>query len=91
MAHMDTAVVLPQYRGAHLQRRLMKAAEKELRKEGFRYLCCTVHPDNRYSRESVLSQGYHVAASVKKYGGYPRDILVKDLEADGEKPRPPQE
>ncbi len=82
VAHMDTAIVLPQYRGAHLQRRMMAYAEQELKKEGFRYLCCTVHPDNRYSLENVLSQGYRIAAVKEKYGGYLRAVLVKELEKD---------
>ena len=80
VAHMDSAAVLPAFRGFHLQRRLMKTAEEELRKEGFRYLCCTVHPDNESSLRSVLSQGYRIAKTCEKYGGSPRHILVRELE-----------
>ena len=76
---MDTAAVLPEYRGQKLQYRLMQMAEEELKKEGLRYLMCTVHPQNRYSRENVLRQGYEVAATKEKYGGYLRDILLKRL------------
>ena len=79
VAHMDSAAVLPAFRGFHLQRRLMEAAEEELQKEGFRYLCCTVHPNNKSSLRSVLSQGYRIAKTCKKYGGSPRHILVKEL------------
>lgn len=79
VAHMDTAAVLPEYRGQKLQYRLMQMAEEELKKEGLRYLMCTVHPQNRYSRENVLRQGYEVAATKEKYGGYLRDILLKRL------------
>lgn len=79
VAHMDTAAVLPKYRGQKLQYRLMQMAEKELKAEGLRYLMCTVHPQNRYSRENVLRQGYEVVATKEKYGGYLRDILLKRL------------
>ena len=79
VAHMDSAAVLPAFRGFHLQRRLMKAAEEELQREGFRYLCCTVHPDNKSSLQSVLSQGYRIAKTCEKYGGFPRHILVREL------------
>ncbi len=76
---MDSAAVLPAFRGFHLQRRLMKTAEEELQREGFRYLCCTVHPDNKSSLQSVLSQGYRIAKTCEKYGGFPRHILIREL------------
>ena len=79
VAHMDSAAVLPAFRGFHLQRRLMKTAEEELQREGFRYLCCTVHPDNKSSLQSVLSQGYRIAKTCEKYGGFPRHILIREL------------
>lgn len=78
-AHMDSAAVLPQYRGHHLQYRLMQEAEKELRKMGYRYLLCTVHPDNHFSKNTILRQGYQVIATKEKYGGHLRDILLKEL------------
>ena len=81
VVHMDTVAILPAYRGNRLQFRLMQAAEEEIRSRGYRYLMCTVHPDNRYSRDNILAQGYRVAAAKEKYGGYPRDILLKELDA----------
>lgn len=81
VVHMDSAAVLPEYRGYGLQRRLMQAAEAEARRRGYRYLMCTIHPDNNYSKNNVLEQGYHIAATKEKYGGYIRNILIKKLEA----------
>ncbi|MDO5422240.1 MAG: GNAT family N-acetyltransferase [Eubacteriales bacterium] len=78
-AHMESAAVLPKYRGHHLQYRLMQAAEADLRKAGYRYLLCTIHPDNRYSKDNALRQGYQVIKTTEKYGGYLRDILQKVL------------
>ncbi len=78
-AHMDSAAILPRYRGYGLQRLLMQEAEKDLRSLGFRYLLCTVHPDNRYSLDNVLKQGYQIMTVKEKYGGNIRAVLKKDL------------
>lgn len=79
-AMMDTAAVLPEFRGNHLQYDLMQMAERDLEKMGYRYLLCTVHPENRFSRENVRSQGYEKVLTKEKYGGYLRDIWMKKLE-----------
>lgn len=79
VAHMDSVAVLPEYRGHKLQRRMMEAGEKELKEKGFRYLMCTVHPDNRYSRDNVIGQGYESVAVKEKYGGYVREIFLKRI------------
>ena len=47
----------------------MQTAEGDLREKGFRYLLCTVHPDNRYSRDNIVSQGYKSVASSFPTGG----------------------
>lgn len=79
VAHMESIAVLPQYRGFHLQYTLMQQAEKELAINGFRYLMCTVHPENIYSKANAVRQGYQVMITKEKYGGYLRDILMKKL------------
>ena len=79
VAHMDSVAVLPPYRGRGLQRRLMEAAEADLREQGYRYLMCTVHPDNRYSRNNVIRQGYEAVMVKEKYGGHLREIFLKRI------------
>ena len=79
VALMDTAAVLPGFRGYNLQYRMMQAAEQDLQKMGYRYLMCTVHPENRFSRENVERQGYRKVMTKEKYGGYLRDIWMKEL------------
>ena len=79
VAHMDSIVILPKYRGHKLQYRLMQTAEGDLRAKGFKYLMCTVHPDNCYSRNNIVSQGYESVAVKEKYGGYVREIFLKCL------------
>ena len=75
VVHMDTAAVHPDYRGQGLQHRMMLHAEQEL---GGKILLCTIHPDNRYSLNNVLKQGYTVEKKTEKYGSI-RYILRKDL------------
>lgn len=79
VAHMDSAAVLPSFRGCHLQRKLMMAVESDLKAAGYRYLFCTVHPENHYSLNSVLSLGYEVVTVCEKYGGYLRAVLMKQI------------
>jgi ribosomal protein S18 acetylase RimI-like enzyme len=79
VAHIESIAVLPEYRGFKLQDSLMQEAEKELVLRGFRYLMCTVHPENIYSKVNAASQGYKVVMTKEKYGGYIRDILMKKL------------
>lgn len=77
VAHMDTVIVRPSYRGNRLQRRLLKAAEQELKQTGYRYLMCTVHPENHYSLNNMRSCGYRIMLTREKYGGKLRHILCK--------------
>lgn len=75
--HMDTAAVHPDYRGLGLQQKLIEAAEAELEKRGGHILLCTVHPENRFSLNNVLKQGYSIQKELPKYGST-RYILRKD-------------
>lgn len=77
--HMDSVAVLPEYRGQGLQKKMMHQAERDLRQQGICWLLCTVHPDNSYSLNNLLRQGYEIAATKKKYGGYWRHILQKKI------------
>lgn len=79
VAHMESAAVLPQFRGQGIQKKLLSAAENSLRAQGFRYSLCTVHPDNLPSLQSLLSLGYQVSATKLKYGGKLRHIMQKEL------------
>ena len=61
-------VILP---GAH--------PEGDLRQIGYRYLLCTVHPENVFSRSNVMKQGYQKMLTKEKYGGFLRDIWMKNI------------
>ena len=78
-AMMDTAAVLPEFRGHHLQYEMMQHAEADLREMGYKYLLCTVHPENVFSRSNVMKQGYEKLLTKEKYGGFLRDIWMKQI------------
>lgn len=78
-AHMETVIIAPEYRGHHLQARLMAKAEEDLKSAGYKHLLCTIHPENPYSLNNALSLGYKVEKLVEKYGGLPRNILLKEI------------
>ena len=76
--NMDSAAVHPDYRGQGLQKKLIQCAEQELCREGDHILLCTVHPDNAFSLNNVLKQGYTVQKKLAKYGSV-RYLLRKDI------------
>ncbi len=78
VVHMDTAAVHPNYRGRGLQRILMEEAENYARYLGGRILLTTVHPENQYSLNNILSLGYERVWEGDMYGSR-RYILCKDL------------
>lgn len=76
--HMDSAAVHPEYRGLGLQRKLIQEAESEISGTGERILLCTVHPENCFSLQNVLKQGYTIQKELAQYGSV-RFILRKDI------------
>ncbi len=78
VVHMDTAAVHPDYRGFGLQAQMANRAEQELAGRGKRILLCTVHPENKYSLNNMLHQGYGIQKRIGKYGSE-RLILRKDI------------
>ena len=78
VVHMDTSAVHRDYRGMGLQRKMAQTAEEALSGQGRRILLCTVHPENRYSLNNMLQQGYTVQKRVNKYGSE-RFVLRKNI------------
>lgn len=79
VAHMESAVVLPKYRGNHLQVLMLQYAESIMDKEQYTYLMATVSPDNPASYRSLESNGYQVVMTKEKYGGMLRRIYCKKV------------
>lgn len=78
VVNMDTAAVHPDYRGMGLQKKLMLLAQSEMQQIGNRILLCTVHPDNVFSLNNILGQGYAIEKKLEKYGSI-RYLMRKDL------------
>ena len=79
VACMDTAAVAPEHRGHHLERRMLLWAEEHLSGMPFHFLTCTVSPKNPASMRSVQSCGYRVVCTKEKYGGFLRNVLMKEI------------
>lgn len=79
VAHMESAVVLPEYRGNNLQFKMMKYAEKNIDTRKYKYILSTVSPDNKYSRANLIKSGYRFVINKLKYNGLSRDIYMKIL------------
>ncbi len=79
VAHLESVVVAPPYRGGGLQRRLVSVAETEALRRGAHHAACTVDPRNRWSLDNFTRLGYQIMARQQKYGGHDRFILAKRL------------
>ena len=79
-AHMETAMIIPEFRGRGLQKLLMETAEQIFKKKGYVHMFGTVHPDNIYSVRNFEKQGYRVVTETRKYGGLRRYVCYKNLE-----------
>lgn len=67
------------YRGQGLQRKLIREVEKIAIERGFNLLCTTVAPNNAFSINNFLFEGYVYAKIEMKYGGLERNLYYKIL------------
>lgn len=78
VVNMDSAAVLSGYRGQGLQKQLLQVAEDWLGQDQNRIFLCTVHPDNRFSLNNALAQGYEIQKQISIYGSV-RYLLKKEM------------
>ena len=78
-ANQKLFLVREGYRGLGLQRRLIREVEKVAVERGFNLLCTTVAPNNVYSINNFLKEGYVYAKTEMKYGGLQRNLYYKKL------------
>ena len=78
VVHMETAAVLPEYRGKGLQRRMLAYAENMIDKSKYNIFVATVSPNNPASCKTFEKLGYTNILTKEKYGGLERRIYMKD-------------
>lgn len=79
VVHMETAVVLPGYRGMGLQLAMLKYAEEIIDKSKYNFSMATVSPDNPWSYHTLERNGYSHQLTKEKYDGFMRRIYLKIL------------
>ncbi len=86
VAHLETTLVHPDYRGNKLQSDTLGIALPIIAQKGYQHVMCTVSPVNPFSLYNVMSHGLKIKALKRKYGtpegnpGLWRFILHKDLD-----------
>lgn len=78
-ANQKLFLVRDGYRGQGLQRQLIRAVEQLAKQRGYNLLCTTVAPNNTYSINNFLKEGYVYATTEEKYGGLVRNLYYKVL------------
>jgi GNAT superfamily N-acetyltransferase len=86
VAHLETTVVHPEYRGNSLQSLTLQQAIPMVKEFGYNHLLCTVSPQNVYSLFNIIKSGLRIKALKRKYGsekdgddGMLRFILHRNL------------
>ena len=79
VAHMESAAVLPEYRGLRIQNKLMARGFELLKETEYKYVMGTAHPDNIFSVNNFHKLGYEIVADVKKYGGLRRYVFNQTI------------
>ena len=78
-ANQKLFLVREGYRGQGLQRKLIREIEKIAVARGYNLLCTTCAPNNTFSINNFLKEGYVYAKTEEKYGGLMRNLYYKKL------------
>ena len=78
-ANQKLFLVREGYRGLGLQRKLIREVEKIALARGYNLLCTTVAPNNEFSINNFLKEGYVYSKTEEKYGGLMRNLYYKVL------------
>lgn len=79
-ADIDGVIVLPEYRGNHLQNILVEHLEKRAKELGINNIVAEVTFGNEYSLKNLQSMGYEIKTWYQKDENIKRHILLKKLE-----------
>ena len=78
-ADIDGVIVLPEYRGNHLQNILVEHLEKRAKELGINNIVAEVTFGNDYSLKNLQSMGYEIKTWYPKAGNIKRHILLKEI------------
>lgn len=80
VAHLEAAVIHPEYRGNALQTKLFLFMIEKIGCNGeYRYLCATVAPGNYPSMKSMFNLNLNIVKLKPKYGNKLRYIFLQDM------------
>ena len=79
-ANIDGVIVLPEYRGNHLQNMLVEHIERRAKELGINNIVAEVTFGNNYSLKNLQSMGYEIKTWYQKDENIKRYILLKRLE-----------
>lgn len=82
VAHLETVVVHPDYRGNSLALKMNCQALKVMKKFKYNHACITVSPMNYHNLKIVFELGFLIKKLDIKYGDKLRYILHKNLEQE---------
>ena len=78
-ANQKLFLVREGYRGLGMQGKLIREVEKIAITKGYNLLCTTCAPNNEFSINNFLKEGYVYAKTEEKYGGLIRNLYYKIL------------
>lgn len=78
-ANQKLFLVREGYRGLGLQQKLIQEVEKLAIERGYNLLCTTCAPNNSFSINNFLKEGYCYAKTEEKYGGLVRNLYFKQF------------
>jgi len=81
VAHLESFVVHPAYRGNLLQLKTLGPTIRIIRDLNYDHLCATVSPKNYPALSNLLKGGLIIKEMKEKYGGKLRFILYKNLKS----------
>lgn len=78
-ADIDGVIVIPEYRGNHLQNYMMKYVEDKAKEKHIDNIVGEISFENTYSYQNFKELGYEIVAQYKKQGTINRNILAKKM------------
>ena len=81
VAHMESAAVLPEFRGNGIQKKLLIYGKDHLAEHfpAVKYITATVAPLNIPSLKSFKAAGFKEMLTKEKYNGHMRIILLNNM------------